>query len=461
MLLSVLLAQSPPEITSIYSTADLVHGLKEAPLAKPAPRPFTRPDIEIRLEDKRQEMIGFGGTFTENSAYNLKNLPPGPRQKALELFFHPQKGANWNLIRISMGSCDASSRYYSFAETPGDTELKSFSIQTDIDNNMIPSLKTALKLQPGLKIQASPWTAPKWMKDTGAHNHGRLLPQYYDAWARYFSLFIKGYASHGVPIWSITPQNEPDAFGQAWDAMGWKDEELGLFVNKHLAPIIRQQHPGMKIYGWDHNKNNLERWAKHNLEDPSRRKDYDGIVYHWYEGGEGKFYEPVAKMHSLYPELPLIANEQGLFGTFLMQPQAAELYATDIIGNVLNGCAGWIVWGTFFDHMGGPNHANNFSHSPIMVQMAKQKLIINPSYYYMAQFSKYVQRGARRVGSKDESGLMSAAFVNPDGQRVLVVLNKTGAKKDVKVNAEGFGFWAASPARSIATFTWAPQGRGR
>lgn len=112
--------------------------------------------------------------------------------------------------------------------------------------------------------------------------------------------------------------------------MGWSDKELSDFVSLHLAPRLRRSHPEVDIYGWDHNKNNLERWARATLMDGDRGKDYDGIVYHWYEGGEGKNYGPLLKMRELFPDVPLIANEQGLFGTFVLQPQAAELYATDL-----------------------------------------------------------------------------------------------------------------------------------
>lgn len=442
------------KVQGIYSTADLSVGQASAPVPEVVARPFARPDVVIDPSVRHQEILGFGGTFTENSANNLLRLSPRKRADVIRQFFGRKDGANWNLIRISIGSCDASTRHYTFNEADGDREMKQFDIQPDVDNFMIPALKMALREQPRLRIQASPWTAPRWMKDSKAHNHGKLLLANYGAWALYFDRFLTAYRKHGVPIWSITPQNEPDAHRQAWDAMGWSDEALGTFVNKHLAPLVRRNHPEVRIFGWDHNKNNMERWAKANLENPARRGDYDGIVYHWYEGGEGKMYEPVARLHARYPDLPLLPNEQGLFGTFLMQPQAAELYAVDLLENLNHGASGWIVWGTFFDHMGGPNHANNPSHSPIMVFHPENRLIVNPSYHYIAQVSRWVLPEARRVGLTDRSGLLSSAFVNPDGGKVWVVLNRTGERKLVKVNAGDVAFSVELPPRSMSTYRW-------
>lgn len=119
-----------------------------------------------------------------------------------------------------------------------------------------------------------------------------------------------------------------------------------------------------------------------------------------------------------------------------------------------HGANAWIVWGVLFDHMGGPNHASNWSHTPVMAQVAANKLIISPSYYYIAQVSKYVRPGARRLASEDKSGLISTSFENPDGSRVLVVLNATSDKRTLRVSASPAQFLADLHPRSITTFTW-------
>jgi glucosylceramidase len=104
--------------------------------------------------------------------------------------------------------------------------------------------------------------------------------------------------------------------------------------------------------------------------------------------------------------------------------------------------------------MGGPNHANNFSHSPIMVQMKGQKLIINPSYYYIAQFSRYVQRGAKRLESKNHTDLPSVTFVNPDGIQVMVILYPTPQERVLEVKSGDLRFQASTKPRSLSTFWW-------
>ncbi|MEI7576726.1 MAG: glycoside hydrolase family 30 protein [Armatimonadota bacterium] len=445
------LAFMNPRITSYFSTYDLQNKLRLAKMVRIGGESTARESIEVDPTKTYQTILGFGGTFSENAAYNFKRISPAMQDKVMKMYLDPKEGANWSLLRINLNSCDASSKVYTFDDAAGDIDLKHFSIQPDIDNNMIPSLRRVMQLRPDAKIMASPWSAPAWMKDSKINNHGKLLPEYQPVWADYMVRFVSEYKKNGVPIWCVTPQNEPEASWQKWDAMGWSNKDLGDFVHNHLAPKLRAAHPEVEIIGWDHNKNNLERWAKDTLTSPERKKDYQGIAYHWYEGGEGRFYEPLDKFAKMYPDIPYIANEQGLFGTFMLDAHAAELYATDILENMNHGAMGWIVWGFFFDHLGGPNHAKNPSHTPIMVMSDYKSLIVNPTYYYIAQVSKFVNRGAKRVACSAPTGLLTSAFVNPDGGTVVVVLNKGDNEAKVRLSVGQAGGELVVPPHSLST----------
>jgi glucosylceramidase len=413
------------------------------------------PVIALDPAQKHQTILGFGGTYSEATSYNLKRLPEAKRAEALRAFFHPTEGANWNLVRTTINSCDASSEHYSYAEVPNDLELKNFSIQKDLDNYMLPGLQQALAIQPALKLFASPWTPPVWMKTSGKHNEGALKPEYYASWALYFSKYLTAYAQHGVKLWGVTPQNEPEAYKQAWDACGWQPEEMNTFVKQHLGPQLKQDHPTIKILAWDHNKNHLMKWCNVLLNDPVTAPYFSYIAHHWYEDGEAKYYEPLLEAQRAFPQYPLLATEQGVFGLYLLQPEPAELYAKDIIGNLNHGSVAWVAWGMAFDHQGGPNHAKNFNHSPIMIDVAKAELHYNPSYYYLAQFSRYIQPGARRIGWQGTAGgLLVTACQNPNGQVVVALLNPTDTAQPYQLQAKGRYLPGTLPPRALRTVVW-------
>lgn len=412
----------------------------------------------INERQRYQKIIGFGGTYSEATAHNLKRLSETKRAEVLRAFFDPKTGAGWNLIRTTINSCDASSEYYSYDETDGDIELKDFSIQKDIENYMLPGLKAAFRINRSIKIFASPWTPPIWMKDSREFNHGSLLPKYYATWARYFSYYISAYAKEGIPIWAVTPQNEPEAYRQAWDACGWKPGEMKTFIANFLGPQLKRDHPRVKLLAWDHNKNHMLAWCDTLLSDPLCADFIYGIAHHWYEEGEGKYFAPVLEVAQRYPGRPLIAAEQGVFGLFLKDGAPAELYARDIIGNLQHGTSGWVVWGMAFDHAGGPNHARNFNHSPLMIDMAQQVIHYNPSYYYIAQFSKYIKPEAARVELRNvPDGLQAIACENPDGELVTVVLNEHTTAKEFCVQRKNRVWCVDIPAHSVATLLLASR----
>lgn len=356
------------------------------------------------------------------------------------------------MLRTTINSCDAASSYYSYDDVSGDTLLLNFSIQPDLDNYMIPGLQQIQKASDrGIKILASPWTPPVWMKDSGVFNRGSLLKRYYPTWALYFSKYLSAYQKHGIPIWAITPQNEPAAFQQAWDACGWTAPDMQEFINQHLGPRLKTDGHSVAIYGWDHNKNKLEEWADVLLQNKSNY--VDGLAFHWYEEGEGKFYEPLLEVQRKYPHMPLIADEQGVFGLYLMDRFPAELYLTDLIENLNHGCHAWMVWGMCFDHLGGPNHAKNFNHSPIMIDVSREIIHYNPSYYYIGHASKYIQPGAMRVGFANPvpERILATVTQNPDGSLVVLLLNKSSTDEKLTLVLGRRHFEVESKAHSAST----------
>ena len=184
-----------------------------------------------------QTVLGVGGALTDASAETFYKLPADRQREILTAYFDPQKGIGYSLGRTSIHSCDFSSESYTYV-TNGDETLASFDISHDLKYR-IPFIKEALAIAgKDFTLFASPWSPPAWMKDNRDILHGgKLKPEFYDAWARYYVKFIKAYGQAGVPIWGMTVQNEPMAV-QPWESCLYTAEEERDFVKNYLGPTL-------------------------------------------------------------------------------------------------------------------------------------------------------------------------------------------------------------------------------
>ncbi len=209
--------------------------------------------IILRPDEKYQTITGFGGSFTEASASLLNRVSAENRKRIIDAYFGPE-GARYSLTRTHMNSCDFSLGQYSYAPVEGDTLLAHFSVEED-RNDLIPMIRDAMAASvDGFKILASPWTAPPWMKDNNDWRGGKLLPEYYDTWALFFSKYVEAYRAEGIEIWGFTVENEPLGNDNNWESMHFSPREMTDFVEKHLGPRLRQDGHRVKILGYEQNR---------------------------------------------------------------------------------------------------------------------------------------------------------------------------------------------------------------
>ena len=236
--------------------------------------------IQILPGQKFQTITGFGGSFTEASAYLLNQLSEKNRDLILQAYFG-KDGAKYSLTRTHMNSCDFSLSNYSYAAVEDDKNLDKFSIDEDRDD-IIPMIQEAMAISDeGFKIIASPWTAPPWMKDNKDWRGGKLLPEYYDTWALFFSKYIDAYKAEGINIWGFTVENEPLGNNNNWESMHYTAEEMVDFVNNHLGPKLDVDGHNVKVLAYDQNRGEeLIEWAKEVYKDESSSKYFDGIAIH-------------------------------------------------------------------------------------------------------------------------------------------------------------------------------------
>jgi len=408
--------------------------------------------IYLNPEYTYQTFIGFGGAFTESSADALNRVSEENRTKALEAYFHPYKGIGYSFCRTHINSCDFSLSNYACCELADDVELKTFNINRE-KRLLIPLIKDALKIKKSpIKIFASPWSPPAWMKTNNDMNHGgKLKPKYRKTWALYFVKFIKAFQREKISIWGITVQNEPQAV-QRWDSCIWTAEEEGVFVRDFLGPIFQRYNlKNVKIMIWDHNKDHILTRVRTTLQDPETRKYVWGIGFHWYNGD---FFENLDKVHELFPDKNLVFTE-GCNEYYLGKEgwHWPERYGHDIIGNLNNWTVAWADWNIVLDEKGGPNHVNNFCDAPIIADTKNNKIILRPSFYYIGHFSKFIKPGAKRIHfAKSISDLEVTAFVNPDSTIAVVVLNRTEKEFNFQIKLFSKAFSTEIKPRSIQTY---------
>ncbi len=387
--------------------------------------------VFVAPNKKFQTFMGIGGAITDASAEVFAKLSPTKQAELLSAYYNKDNGIGYSLLRTSIHSSDFSSASYTYIEE-GDQELKTFSIEHD-QQYRIPMIKRAIQSAGGnLLLYASPWSAPSFMKSNGTMlQGGTLLPQFYQAWANYYTKFVKAYEKAGMPIWGITIQNEPMAT-QKWESCLFTATAERDFLKNYLGPTMQKEGLGTKkIVVWDHNRDLMNHRANVIFDDPEAAKYAWGMGFHWYEtwsGGEPMF-DNVRKVYEAYPSKNLLFTE-GCVERFDAKKYLfwgnAERYGKSMINDFNNGTVGWTDWNILLDENGGPNHKGNFCFAPIHADMQTGELIYTPSYYYIGHFSKFIRPNAKRVSTvSSRSSLLSTSFVNTNGKMVTIVMNQS------------------------------------
>lgn len=410
--------------------------------------------ITLNPDQTFQTITGFGGSFTESSAYLLNQMGSENRTRILEAYFG-EEGSKYSLTRTHMNSCDFSLSQYSYAPVPGDTQLEHFTIEED-QGDIIPMIKDAMAIsKDGFKIISSPWTAPPWMKDNDHWVGGKLLPEYYDTWALFFSKYLEAYQAEGIDIWGLTVENEPLGNGNNWESMHFTPQEMTAFVQKNLGPKLEADGYGsVKILGYDQNREGLNEWVDIMYQDEASSRYYAGTAIHWYESTFKVFPEALQYAHQKAPEKYLIQTEACVDSevpkwkddAWYWSKEATDWgwdwapedqkhwhpkyvptyrYARDIIGCLNNWVDGWVDWNMVLNRQGGPNWFKNWCVAPVIVDPEADEVYFTPIYYTLAHFSRYIRPEAKVIGlTTTDEELLATAAQNPDGSIAVVVLNQ-------------------------------------
>lgn len=404
--------------------------------------------LNIYTDLELQEIIGFGGAFTDSTCYVLSKASKEIRNKILDEYFNKNE-LNYSLCRLTIGSSDFNNKSYSYSYKK---DLSDFSIKEDL-NYIIPTIKMSLERNDKISFLASPWSPPAFMKSNKMLRlGGKLKEEYYWAWAEYLVKYVQEYAKQGINIEYMTIQNEPNAM-QLWESCKFTAEEEATFLNQYLFPAFRKANLDTKFLVWDHNKDNI---VNRNIDTLVKYGALDytcGIAYHWYTGTH---FENLQILRNLFPNKLLIHTE-GCTGYSKFKPEDelfnANMYASQIIGDFNSGANGFIDWNMVLDYKGGPNHTKNYCNSPIMMNKDNSNYIKTPTFYYIAQFSKYIKPGAKRIAfSRFTESIDMTTFKNTDGSVVVVLLNKNNYNIEYNLCFNNQYFHDNLDSNSIVTF---------
>ena len=412
-----------------------------------------------------QEILGFGGAFTESSAYNYSLLTDENKKRFMEMYFDREKGIGYNFGRTHINSCDFSLDIYSYVKK-GDKILETFDISRD-KKYIIPFIKDTLHYcNDELVLFSSPWSPPEYMKDNqSVIGGGKLLEDYKKVWALYYAKYIKAFADNEIKISALSVQNEPMA-KQTWESCNYSAQEEKEFLEKYLIPTLNKENlSDVKIILWDHNKERIYDRTEEILKDNKELSDRIWAVgHHWYTGNH---FDGLRLVHEQFGK-PLICTE---FCCSLADDliQSAERYAKEICGNFNNFEIASCDWNLLLNDKGGPFHNRSKTTvavpgvvfddvsggclAPVLRNSETNELIFTPIYYYIGHFSKYLKRGAKRIAiTRYTDALDVCAFRNPNGDIVCVLLNSSNLNLPVNIRIKDTVTEIQINAHTIKTF---------
>ena len=413
------------------------------------------PTAQINLypDSTFQSMDGFGFTLSQGSASHLLAMSDSARQSVLqELFGSGEKDIRISYLRLAVAASDLNAFPFSYNDLKDpratDPTLSQFSLSYDT-LDVLPVLKQILEVNPQIKLMASPWSPPTWMKDNRDTRGGSLLPEFESSYAQYLVKYIQEMDKHGFTIDALTIQNEPLHPGNNPSLLMLADQQA-RFIGQHLGPAFRQAGIQTKIVIYDHNADRPD-YPISVLSDPKANPFIDGAAFHLY-GGQ---IEALSEVHRAFPDKHLYFTEQWVGAPGNLEGDIAWHVKNLLIGAPRNWAKTVLEWNLSSNPELTP-HTNRGGCDRCLgaITLDGDAVIRNPAYYVIAHASKFVDPGSYRIGSTLPEGLPNVAFLRADGKQVLIVQNESKATKQFEIRSGKQHFKASLPAGATGTWLW-------
>ena len=393
--------------------------------------------VNLYPDVKFETIEGFGGAITDAAAYVYSLMDEEQKKQLMTTYFSPER-MKYGIVRIHMDSCDFSTEMYEAMSDANDIEMKSFSFART-EKYILPMLEDAQRAAgKPLKLMLSPWSPPSFMKTNGQRTYGgSLKPEYRAMWANYICRYIVEFEKRGYQVQRMSLQNEPKAV-QTWDSCIYTAKEEKEFLRDFMYPALKAhglEH--VEIFIWDHNKERVyERICE--IVDDSTRDMVAGIAFHWYSGDH---FEALELVRNKFCDKKMIISESCIEYSKFEEADVisgALRLSHEIIGDLNHGMTAFYDWNLLLDEHGGPNHVGNFCHAPFLYDTVQKKLMPQLLQQHFEHFSHYLCPGSVRIGySKYTEQVDVTAYQNPDGKKVVVMLNKSKEILPVNMRMQG------------------------
>ena len=418
-----------------------------------------------------QKIDGFGASLLEAGLICINDLPPMEQEKLLRALFDPKEGAGFSAMKTVIAGTDFMSAgpFYSYAPTPGDLHMQSFSISRDLGTNGLITFIRRARRFGNFVLQAPMDYPPDWML-VDVDTNQDINPKYYEALALYYLRYLQEYEKNGVFIDYLSLFNEPGIYTKI------PYEHIRDLLRDHVGPLLQKAGVRTKIMLSEAPERED---AYHNysivLDDPAARQYVAAAPYHGYDF---KNFEKIAELHTRYPDLPLWMTEvcwayQAGAPKSVPLPrydfEDGDFWGNQIFNDLEIGAAAWIYWNMILDEKGGPwsisyIHGNpdpNAQHPVVIVDRQTKRVTYTGLYYYLTHFSRFVRPGAIRMQTTGlYDGVRVISFRSPDGLIVSQLMNSRNWEANVNLISRGRLLPIKLPAISIATALWSPTTSG-
>jgi glucosylceramidase len=426
------------------------------------------PGFKINAAVTDQKIDGFGASLMEAGLICLNDLPPAAQEEVLQQLFDPEKGAGFTAMKTEIAATDFASAgpWYTYDDTPGDVELKNFSVARDLGpNGMITFIKRARQYG-SFMLQAPMDYPPDWMLTNLQDREKQDVDsKYFDALAHYYLRYLQEYEKHGIFIDYLSLFNEPGIYTKI------PYTKIRDLLKNHVGPLFEKEGVKTKIQLSEAPSREEAKNYETVLSDPAARQYVASLPYHGYDF---KNFEVIANLHKKYPELPLWMTEicwayEAGAPRHVPLPrydwEDGDFWVNQIVSDLEVGAAAWIYWNMILDEKGGPwaispVHGNpdpNVQHPVVIINRQTKQVTYTGLYYYLAHFSKFVRPGAVRIEtSGNVKGVRCVAFKTPASGMVAQLVNSRQAGTTVRLESGGRVLRVSLPAISITTCLWKP-----
>jgi glucosylceramidase len=409
------------------------------------------PFIDVDSTQTFQTVDGFGFTLTGGSAFVINQMDAGSKASLLkELFGNDSLSIGISYLRLSIGSSDLNASVFSYDDMPSgqtDTGLTHFSFGPDT-TDLIPILKQIVAINPSIKIIATPWSAPVWMKDNHNSMGGSLLVNYYNVYAQYFVKYIQQMKLSGITIDAVAPQNEPlNPNNNPSLVMQATDE--AAFIKNYLGPAFQSSGITTKIIVYDHNCDRPD-YPETIFSDPAANAFVNGSAFHLYAGD----ISALSQVHNLYPDKQLYFTEEYTASTGDFGGDLKWHLKNVIIGSMRNWSRNALEWNLANDASYGPHTVGGCTTCKGGLTITGSSISRNVGYYIIAHASKFVPAGSVRISSTVTNVLQTAAFITPGRKKVLIVENDDAAPDAFNLRFNGKWVTTTVPAGAVCTYVW-------